>query len=130
MVPPMKIGDAIRAARTKAGLTQRQLAEKVGVDKSAVAQWEGGGGGKGISLDNLVEVARILEVKPSELLGEPTPADKMELTDTREIAVVALFRKLSEPLKDVHLNLLRLQTGTRDLPEQESRPSNRRRVVR
>lgn len=124
----MEIGNRIREARRRLGLTQRALAERVGVDKSAVAQWEGGGGGKGIKTDNLIEVARILQVKPSELLGEPTQADVMELTDPREMTVVSLFRKLSERLKDVHLHLLYAQTGTSEPPEQESNPGNRKRI--
>lgn len=38
-----KTGELIRAARTEAGLTQRQLAERVGTTQSAVARWEAGG---------------------------------------------------------------------------------------
>lgn len=36
----MKLHDRIRAARTAAGLSQRQLARALGVSPSAVAQWE------------------------------------------------------------------------------------------
>jgi transcriptional regulator with XRE-family HTH domain len=71
-LPIMAIGDQIRAARTRLGMTQRALATRIGVDKSAVAQWEGGGGGKGIRTQNLVKVARVLQIKPSSLLGEDT----------------------------------------------------------
>lgn len=130
MLSPMTIGDRIRAARTRLGLSQRALADKVGVDKSAVAQWEGGGGGKGIKVDNLIETARILQIKPSELLGEETNADSFSTNDTREIAVIHLFRLLSEPLKDVHLQLLYAQTGTSKPPEQNSSPGNRKRITR
>ena len=36
----MELHDRIRAARTAAGLSQRQLARMLGVSASAVAQWE------------------------------------------------------------------------------------------
>lgn len=128
MLSPMAIGDRIRAARARLGMSQRTLAEKVGVDKSAVAQWEGGGGGKGIRTENLIETARILQIRPSELLGEETEADSFSTTDTREIALIHLYRQLSEPLKNVHLSLLYAQTGTSEPPKHEGNPRNRKRV--
>jgi transcriptional regulator with XRE-family HTH domain len=36
-------GDLIREARLKAGLTQTQLAERLGRDRAQVARWETGG---------------------------------------------------------------------------------------
>ena len=36
----MTIGERIKAARKKAGFTQKQLAEKVGVDYSHIGKWE------------------------------------------------------------------------------------------
>lgn len=129
MLPCMTIGDEIRAARKRQKLSQRVLAEKIGVDKSAVAQWEGGGTGTGgIRTENLIEAARILQVKPSQLLGEPSEADTLVVSDTREITVVSLFRVLSEELKDVHLRLLYAQTG--DLPKEQGSPRNRKRIGR
>lgn len=135
MVSAMTIGDRIRAARTRLGLTQRVLAERLGVDKSAVAQWEGGGGGKGIKTSNLVEAARVLQIKPSELLGEGAGADsnsvdKMEILDPKEIALVSLYRRLPARLKDVHLQLLYAQTGTSQPPEEQANPGNRKRISR
>lgn len=35
-------GELIRAARGEAGLTQRQLAERLGTTQSAIARWESG----------------------------------------------------------------------------------------
>ena len=52
----MNVGDLIKKARMEKGLTQEELAEKVGVKKSAVAKWENG---------------RVSEIKRSnELLGD------------------------------------------------------------
>lgn len=114
------------------GLSQRALAEKIGVDKSAVAQWEGGGGGKGIRTDNLIEAARVLQIKPSVLLGEDSDADTMKLTNEREITVISLYRRLDESLKDIHLQLLYSHAGTvpSQPSEQKRRPRNGKRVTR
>lgn len=38
----LRSGAVVRAARREAGLTQRELAERVGTTQSAVARWEAG----------------------------------------------------------------------------------------
>lgn len=80
------IGERIREARSRAGMTQRTLAELVGVSASAVTQWESGST-KGLKPDNLFSVADALRVSPRWLaigrndtiaqgqqLEEPQPA--------------------------------------------------------
>lgn len=127
---PVNIGDRIRAARVKAGLTQRVLAALLGVDKSAVAQWEGGGGGKGgIKTSNLVEVARVLGIRPSELLGEPTPADQLVLDNPHEISLVILYRSLSKRQQDIYRELLKVGTELSQVPESQRHEMDRRRIV-
>jgi transcriptional regulator with XRE-family HTH domain len=125
----VKISDRIRAARTKAGLTQRALAARLGVDKSAVAQWEGGGGGVGIKTSNLVEVARVLGVRPSDLLGEPSHADRLVLEDTDEITLVTLFRGLPKALREAHLRLLYVSSDPGNVAQLSSHEPDRRQLV-
>lgn len=125
----VNIADKIRAARTKAGLTQRALAALLGVDKSAVAQWEGGGGGVGIKTANLVELARVLGIKPSELLGEATPADRLILEDIDEITLVTLYRRLPKRLRDIHRQMLFVQTDPGQHSELAGHPTDRHEVA-
>jgi transcriptional regulator with XRE-family HTH domain len=129
----VSIPDRIRAARARAGLSQRALAALLGVDKSAVAQWEGGGGGVGIRTANLVELARVLGVRPSELLGDASPADQppdqLVLDDPDEIAFIALYRKLPKRLQDIHRQMLLHQTNPGQASELESHPPDHTRVV-
>ena len=58
----------IAARRASAGLTQKQLAEKIGVDQSAVAQWETGICGP--RKDRMKLVADALGCSVSELLDD------------------------------------------------------------
>jgi transcriptional regulator with XRE-family HTH domain len=126
----MTIGDRIRAARTKAGLTQRALAARLGIDKSAVAYWESSGNARSApKITKLVEVARVLGVRPSELLGEPTQADKLVLEDSDEIALVTLYRKLPKRMQDAQRQMLFIMTEPSNLSEAVSHHAERPQVA-
>lgn len=61
-----KIGKFIRKLRKEAGLTQKELADKLGVTDRAISKWERGLGCPDISL--LEDVAKVLDVAILELL--------------------------------------------------------------
>lgn len=62
-----KIGKLIMTARKEAGLTQEQLAERIGVSVQAVSKWENG---KNLpDIENLVCIAEITNTPYSVLLG-------------------------------------------------------------
>gem|GEM_PF-1929932 len=61
------LGERIRAARLKAGLTQPQLAELLGVSKGIISRWETGLART--SLDRLTPLAEKLELSLEEMLG-------------------------------------------------------------
>ena len=52
----MRSADLIREARLRAGLTQYELAERSGRDRSVIARWEQGGVAP--SVETLVELVR------------------------------------------------------------------------
>lgn len=60
----------IKDMRKKAGLTQMELAKKLGVVQSAVATWESGEGYPAAS--RLIEIAAALNCTVDDLLREPT----------------------------------------------------------
>jgi transcriptional regulator with XRE-family HTH domain len=67
--------ERLRAARRAAHLTQRQLADQVGVTETAIANWEGGG--RSPRVDRLGQLARALGVRPIDLTdaaGTGTPS--------------------------------------------------------
>jgi transcriptional regulator with XRE-family HTH domain len=63
----VKTGGLIRLLRTKMGLTQKQLAERIGVSDKAVSKWECGNGCPDISL--LYELAAVFGTDISVLLS-------------------------------------------------------------
>jgi len=82
----------IREARKDAELSQLALAERVGVSRAAVSQWENGDT-KGLRPENLLNTARVLNVRVEWLVfgEEPrrptshplTPGARRVLTDVR-----------------------------------------------
>ncbi len=78
----MNTGERIREARIKAGLTQTELADKVGVKFSAIHKYESG---KVVNLkrETIAALAEALDVKPSWLMCMEDEAD--DLTEELQI---------------------------------------------
>ncbi len=102
MSTPQDIGTRIRAVRRERGLTQDELADKVGVSRSAVAQWETGRTGQ--VTGNLSRIAGVLEVNVEYLMyGD----DKRAAGDVRQGDELALLRLYRECDPDDRQMLLR-----------------------
>lgn len=79
----MNVGELIRNKRIERSMTQEELAEKVGVQKSAVAKWENGRVSE-IKRSNLKNLADALGLNPNQLLGESRVNE--EINKTEELA--------------------------------------------
>ena len=64
-----EIGLKIAYYRKKKGLTQAQLAEKVGKSTNYIGLLERGNNGKSFSVGTLFPISQALEVEPKELLS-------------------------------------------------------------
>lgn len=64
------LGLKIAYYRKKRGYTQENFAEKVGISLNFLAQVEGTGTIRGISLETLFKMADVLQVAPSKLLED------------------------------------------------------------
>ena len=64
------LGLKIAYYRRKAGYTQEYFAELIGKSVSFVGQVEGTGTVRGVSLETLFKIARVLQIPPSKLLEE------------------------------------------------------------
>ena len=64
---PVFFGETIRNARKALGLTQRQLAEKIGVSNTSVSNWE-----KGLSrpdADLIQKLCQVLHIQANDFYG-------------------------------------------------------------
>ena len=64
----MRINEIIREKRRESGLTQKQLAERIGVTVKAVSRWETGASEP--STTNLLALAKLYGVSAGELLRD------------------------------------------------------------
>ncbi len=80
----MTLGEKIREARRKCGLSQEQLAEKMLVSRSAIAKWETD---KGLpDVGNLKMLARLLNVSVDQLLDEAEVTDELTMREDYNLA--------------------------------------------
>ena len=68
----MQMGEKIKEARISKGLTQQELGDMVGVQKSAIAKYENGRV-VNIKRSTLQKIASTLNIRPSELIFEESP---------------------------------------------------------
>lgn len=95
-----EIGSRIRKFREERGISQKQLAEQIGVSNSRISNWE-----QGINrpdADRLAGICRALSVSPSELLNVRLSTD--ELTD-HERKLVLAYRAKAEMRQAVNVLL-------------------------
>ena len=78
-----KIGELIRALRTQKGLTQKKLAEVVGVGDKAVSKWERGLGCPDVSL--LPDLSKVLGVRLETLLSGQLDANDQERGNMKKL---------------------------------------------
>ena len=77
----MTIGERIKQARKAKGLTQKELAEAVGVAEVTISQYEADKYSP--KYDKMVKIAEALNIPVSDLLGEPRPTTPTDHTEAR-----------------------------------------------
>src|ERR1700739_2170410 len=91
MTHPRDIGNRIRQAREEQDWTQDQLADRVGVSRSAVAQWETGRAGQ--VTGNLSRIAGVLEGDVEYLMFGDDKHATGEVRQGDELALLRLYRE-------------------------------------
>ena len=90
--------DNIKKARLDAGLTQIEVAEKLGVAQAQYARWENGG--RNPKDETVKKIAEIFGVTVDKLKGRNDGLDdivdllrKVELTDEQKLEIYFLIKK-------------------------------------
>jgi len=95
-----EIGTRIRQFRKAKNLTQKQLADILGVANSRVSNWEQGTNRPDV--DKLADICRALSVPPSELLDVRLETDELS---EHERQLVLSYRAKADMQKAVNLLL-------------------------
>lgn len=109
------MAERIKQARTRAELSHQKLAEKVGVSRAAVAQWESGDT-KGLRPDNLVAAADALGVS-IRWLATGEPRDRPAIVEAREESA-PWNTGLTPEATEIARKWSELPSGTRELIRQ------------
>ena len=105
----MEIGQKIKKARIERGMTQQELGNIIGVQKSAIAKYENGRV-VNIKRSTLQKIAKALNMRPSELVFTESPRDAADL----HVRIITDF-ELMDSIKDYYLLSEENQKMVRDL---------------
>lgn len=86
----MTTGDRIKQARMAAGLSQEELADKIGVKFSVISKYETGRV-KNLKRETIAALAEALNIKPSWLMCMDDESSNMELRENMRSDLRLLF---------------------------------------
>lgn len=95
----MEFGDKLRSLRTKAGLTQLDIAEKLEVSAAAIGAWENGRAKP--RLTKLGQLAELLGTSAADLMGED--ATEAAISGTSRMVPLLGFAHMGEPCDEGNL---------------------------
>ena len=99
-----KIGNSIRTIRKKRGLTQKELGERIGLTREAVAAYEAG---RTHLIDTtILDMAAALRVPVKEILGLERQNDETLLYSRRWAKRMAVIEGMPENVKKYILRIL------------------------
>lgn len=111
----MNMGDRIKEVRKLRGLTQEELAQKLGLKDSAIAKYESGRV-ENIKRSVISEMARVLECSPVYLLcldedSDSLPINKTSVFDVSNIEkeIIKAYRQADNIDKEMVLRILKIE---------------------
>lgn len=96
----MEFGDKLRSLRTKAGLTQLDIAEKLDVSAAAIGAWENGRAKP--RLTKLGQLAELLGTSAADLMGED--ATEAAISGASRMVPLLGFAHMGEPCDEGNLS--------------------------
>ncbi len=120
MSNPTDIGLRVRDVRRERGWTQDEFARRVGVSRSAVAQWETGRAGQ--VTGNLTRIAEVLGIGVEYLTFGNDKRAPGQVGQGDELALLRLYRECTPEDRQLALRMLRrLALQGRDAERQMGR---------
>jgi len=100
----IEIGENLQAIRKRRGLTQKELAERIGLTREAVAAYEAGR----IHLidTTILDIAENLRVSANQILGLEQKSSDTAIISRRWAKRIAVIESLPEPVKKHILRVL------------------------
>lgn len=95
----MEFGDKLRSLRTKAGLTQLDIAEKLDVSAAAIGAWENGRAKPRLTKSG--QLAELLGTSAADLMGED--ATEAAISGTSRTVPLLGFAHMGEPCDEGNL---------------------------
>ena len=107
----MDIGQKIKEARKRKNMTQEELGNIVGVQKSAIAKYESGRV-VNIKRSTLQKIASALNIRPSELVFEDSPKESASFhvkirSDLELMSTLKDYYKLTQENQKIVRDLIR-----------------------
>lgn len=90
------VGRRIHEARTAAGISMKELANRIGVNQSSITRYEAGQFNR-VGMDIIIEIGKALNVDPKFLMGLDSTTPVISKKDERDIAkdLDSIMEKLS-----------------------------------
>lgn len=102
---PKKHQNALSSIRKASGLTQLQVAGRLGVSKATYSSWETGRAEMGA--DRLLELSGLFGCTPNDILGHKGPSAQFSLLSSTEEECIMLFRLLPPNIKEDIMDIMR-----------------------
>jgi len=117
-----RIARNIALLREQKGLTQRELAENVGVKHNAVSNWESGKNSPDI--EKIFDLADYFKVNVSDIFGQESSGEIDYILSKKEKDLIDAFRALNQVGRDTSLHQVQAMVGIHPAKE-----STKKRVI-
>lgn len=117
----------LKELRKNFGITQKELAERLEVDRTTVIKWEAGK--NGATQKTLVKIADLFGVSIEYLLGEsddptkkdPQPVPGADQMDEQLQQMLALVEKMTDEERNNIISYMKFLAGSKDGGEEETK---------
>lgn len=106
----VEVGQKIRQVRWQKGMTQTQLADRVGIKFQQIQKYETGA--NRVSASRLHDIAKVLEVPISTFFPPDFEVDGINLLSQDEVRLVHSYRTAPKPVQNAVFKLLQSLAGS------------------